>query len=173
METMNDRRIAICGPGRAGKDTAAKFFAEVTSLRYINSTSYAAVEYVRQRFAEEKGILFDSDLDCYNERFKSRVYWAQKIDEMNSVDPTTLYKKCLEYQDILTGIRKKREIKACRTDGVVDLVIWLERPGISVSSDPTQEFGPEECDVTIFNDTPFLLKSRIFYFASFCGLLKC
>jgi hypothetical protein len=51
--------------------------------------------------------------------------------------------------EVLNGIRALAEIQAARRDGLFDLVIWIDRPGLP--PDPTLEFGPEACDLSLIN----------------------
>lgn len=169
---MKDRRIAICGPGRSGKDASAEYISSITSLRYKSSTSWYATEYVMKRLAEN-GITYRCLISCYNDRLNHRKEWARFIDEMNSNDPTYLYKECIKSQDILTGIRKRREIKAVKSEGLVDLVIWLDASKWC-PPDQTMEFGPEESHIVIDNNWDLdSLKTRLMMFCSFSGLLRC
>ena len=46
---MNRITVAVVGPGRSGKDTAAEFLGQLTSLRYVGSTSWIGLDYMAER----------------------------------------------------------------------------------------------------------------------------
>ena len=142
-------RVAISGAGRAGKDEAASYLATITPLRYVAGTSYWARHLV---FARMKSLGYDypDACTCWGDRHNHRVLWAKIIGEYNAADPVQLYRDCLADQDMLTGVRWRHEQQACRAAGLVDLWVWISRPGIP--HDPTMEYGPEECDVVLENN---------------------
>lgn len=142
-------RISISGSGECGKDTAAVWLGQNTSLRYQGSTSYCAAEMVFLRM-RELGRTYNTVQDCYNDRRNCRDLWVKLIDEINQDDKAYLYKFCLSIQDILTGVRRAEELQAVKDCCNIDLFIWIDRPGYN--SDPTQMYGPELCDITILND---------------------
>lgn len=149
-------KIALCGPGEGGKDTVAAMFVEQFGLRYKHSTSWYAKEYVYglwfKAFPDRP---YESITEFYNDRRNHRVFWAEAIDKMNSNDPAFLYRLSLSSgEDILTGIRKRKEFNAVVDAGLVHLSIWIERfPVETGKHDPTQEYGPDLCDFTIYNHT--------------------
>ncbi len=142
-------KIAICGPGRSGKDVAADYLAEITPLRYKAGTSYWARHLVFDWMTAAGYGYADAD-DCWNDRHAHRQLWAQIIGEYNAKDPVQLYRDCLQDQDILTGLRWRHEMLVCRAAKLVDLWAWIHRPG--VCHDPTMEYEAKDCDVVIAND---------------------
>jgi len=154
-------KIAISGPGGCGKDTAAELISRNWGLVYNHSTSYQAKDFVFRHMFIQLGIKFDSAEECYHQRRYHREIWAACIDDYNRIDAAKLYREHLESgQQILTGIRKLREFLACKSEKLFDLSIWIERPNFT-STDTTQEYGPEQCDFILYNDTPELLEQRI------------
>lgn len=141
-------KFAICGHGRCGKDSAAEYLAATTSLRYVAGTSYWARHLVREHFVRE-GMQPPDAHTLWLDRHNHRQLWAKIIGDYNRHDPVQLYRDCLAEQDLLTGLRWRREQQACRAAGLVDFWVWIERPGIPI--DPTMEFGPQDCDFTIHN----------------------
>lgn len=130
------------GPGRSGKDTASDYIQAHTSLRYSGTTS----TIISRRIAEERGVTFE---EAHAVRHAERDLWRAKGDEMRAHDPAALARVVLREGDILTGVRARCEMQAVRDEGLVDLVLWIDRPGIP--EDPTQEFGPELCDAIVPN----------------------
>jgi hypothetical protein len=147
---MRPLRAAISGPGRAGKDSVAEMFRDLSTLRYIGGTSLFAASIVRDKFTPPSGRKYATAQECWEDRHSHREAWAKIIGDSNGSDPVRFYRDCLAEQDILTGVRWRREMLACREAKLVDLWLWVERPGIP--ADPTQEFTAGECDLTIVND---------------------
>jgi len=141
-------RVAISGMGRSGKDEIAGMLRDCSTLRYIGGTSWFARHLVHRAFAGR--IDYPDARACWDDRHSYREEWAAAIAGYNRADPIRLYRDCLAEQDILTGVRWRREMLACREAGLVDLWLWVERPCTPV--DPTQEFTAGECDLTIVND---------------------
>lgn len=143
-------RLAIVGPGQSGKTTAARWLADHTPLRYVESTSAAAAKVVcshplmrdRYRSLEE----------CYADRRNHRQQWRDIILEHNQPDGLRLYREMAAENDILDGIRDARELQACRDAGLVDAVIWIER---DAPVDVSLGFGPEAADYVVDNDGTF------------------
>lgn len=155
--------IHIAGPGKCGKDTVAQAISDITGLGYKHSTSYGAAPFFYQ--AVLNGELEHEELDkhtyrdleeCYQARNESqymRTVWARFIDKMNERTGTELYKLCIENgNNILTGIRKKREMQACIDQGIIDLNVWICNSMRTQNEDCTQEYGPELCDFILLND---------------------
>jgi hypothetical protein len=140
-------KIAISGHGRCGKDTVAEFLAETPWFKYVAGTSWWARHLV---FSKMPPCVYADAKACWMDRHNHRAAWANIIGEYNQKDPVALYRDCLAEQNVLTGIRWRREMQACRAAKLVDLWLWVERPGIP--SDPTQEFTASECDLVLLND---------------------
>lgn len=162
-------KISISGHGQAGKDTLGRWIRDNTSLKYTKSTS-AYVKTEMFEYMNRMGHGYRNEEDCYDDRINHRTAWADFIDEFNRTDPAALYKRCLADQDILTGLRRFREFQAVKDLKVIDLSIWVHRPGNLV--DPTQGYGPDLCDVTIINDTisSFLARAKRLFTA--LGVMK-
>lgn len=142
--------ISISGHGRAGKDSLAEWMKNHTVLLYTKSTS----AYLKTEMFHHMRVLgheYKDEEECYSDRANHRNIWAEYIDLFNKNDPARLYKRCLAEQQILTGVRRHHEFAAVQALGVVDLYIWVDRPGNPV--DVTQGYGPEMCDIILLNDT--------------------
>jgi hypothetical protein len=106
-------RLAIVGPGQSGKTTAARWFAEHTPLRYVESTSAAAAKVVCGH--PSMGDRYGSLEECYADRRNHRRQWRDIILEYNRPDGLRLYREMAAENDVLDGIRDARE---CRRAGV-------------------------------------------------------
>lgn len=136
-------KLAIIGPGRCGKDTAAEFFADRTLLRYWGSCS----QVILPEAAKRLGV---SEEQAWAERHEKREFWRALGDEMRKDDPAALARVTLERGDLCVGVRSHVEMRAVIDQGLVDLVVWIHRPGIP--NDPTLEFGRGLADVFVEND---------------------
>lgn len=134
-------KLAIVGPGRAGKDEAARWLSARTRLHYALSTS----EVIAPEIARRKGIAVT---EAFANRHRDRDEWRRVGDEMRARDPAALARKTLAAGDICVGIRARVEIEAVIRERLVDLVVWVDR---DVPEDPTLEYGAEMVDVVILN----------------------
>jgi hypothetical protein len=143
--------LGIMGPGRAGKDEAAEWLAANTTLTYAGTTSVA----ISREVARREGISF---AESHAQRHARRAYWRSLGDEMRKDNPSALAEEMLQDSTLLVGVRARVEMQAVIEKKLCDLVVWVDRPGIPV--DPTLEFGPELCDLTIHNwwDVPEYLR---------------
>ena len=139
---MRNVTLGIMGPSRAGKDDAAAWLVEHTTLTYAGSTSIA----ISREVARREGISFE---EAHEQRHRRKVYWRALGDEMRKNNPAALAEEMLKGSTLLVGVRARIEMQAVNQIGLCDLVVWVDRPGIP--HDPTLEFGPELCDITIHN----------------------
>ena len=135
-------KVGIYGPGRSGKDAAAEWFAANTRLRYWGSTSQVITPHAAKRL----GI---SEREEFRRRHEDRALWRQIGDELREVDPAALARVTLWDGDLNVGVRSLREIAAVRRERLVDVALWIDRPG--VPEDPTLEFDESFADVIVPN----------------------
>lgn len=161
-------QIAICGPGRCGKDTASNWLAEHTKLRYHDSTSEAAAKLCYQQLHEKYG--YSSVQEAFEDRHNHRREWAEIIWAYNQPDGLTLYRGMLAANDILNGIRRAPELEALRQNLMIDLVLWIDR---DVPEDPSLEMDSSVADFIIPNNgTLEDLYQRLTRFARVTRLLR-
>jgi hypothetical protein len=143
--------IAVCGRGQAGKSTTSRLIAEISGLKYSQSTSQALAEMI---FEKSKsgcfGRSFEHTQDCWEHRSEHRALWGQLIAEYNKPHGTTLYEDMLPTNDILDGIRRIDELRACQKRDIIDFAIWIDRD--IAPPDVSLDYGSDACDIIINNN---------------------
>lgn len=152
-------RIALCGYGRAGKDTAGAYLGEVTALKYTGSLSQIFLPLI----AKELGI---SEEAAWEARHSNRAYWKEFGDKYRANDSARLIRESLKLGGLVVGVRDKRELLAAKDEGLLDLIIWIHR---EVPTDPTVTYQPSDCDIIVHNtadlDTFYERLRRLMHFA--------
>ena len=87
--------------------------------------------------------------DSFADRHEHRQEWADIIWEYNEPDGLTLYREMVKTNDIINGIRKTSELYACKEAGLINLSIWIDRPGRAELG--SMSLGVEDCDIVIPN----------------------
>jgi len=160
--------LAICGPGRCGKDTAMQWLSDNTILVNAGSTSEAAAPLVFDRIGRDFGYV--DPHDCWEDRHNHRVLWAKIIWEYNQPLGITLYEDMLKESNLLNGIRRAGELQALLDRGMIDLVVWIER---DVDEDPSLEMSSDVADVIIPNNgTLTELYQKLARLAKVLGILR-
>ena len=134
-------RLAIVGPGRAGKDACAEWLAANTPLRYTGSCSSVIAPHAARRLG--LGVT-----EAFARRHEDRDLWRAIGDELRRDDPAALARETLRHGELCVGVRARVEIEAVIRERLVDLVLWIDR---DVPPDPTLEFGPEVATVILPN----------------------
>lgn len=141
--------VAFLGHGRAGKDTCAEFMAWHTALVYKGGCSWTARNYMAKRLSAEAGRVITPE-EAYENRHKDRVKWYNWLNEYRAANPSQLIRDCLEHSDVICGVRDGNELRAAVREDVIDLTIWVERPGTPV--DPTVTYTIDDCDMVLHNN---------------------
>lgn len=170
-------KIAICGDGQSGKGTASAWLREHTELRYLKSTSEAAAELVwlhwGRYYRYGSAGSYGSCEECFADRRNHRQTWAEIIWNHNQPHGVTLYADMVRAgNEILEGIRRASELRACYEHGIINLSIYIDRP--DVPPDPSNEITPADCDFTLIN-TPGdvgAMFAKLEHLARCLGVLK-
>lgn len=136
--------VAVCGHGRAGKDTAGKFLASVTPLRYVGSLSWVGKGVV----AAKLGLC---EQEAWDTRHTRRREWYEILNEYRRERPARLIEDSLALGELVVGVRDGAELKAALSAGLVAHAVWVENPG--VPPDPTTTYGPGDCTAVVRNDS--------------------
>src|SRR5436190_12096799 len=113
------KRIMVVGHSGAGKDTACRFLAKVTHLRFAGTTSDCLAGHVAAR----AGV---SLAEAYRTRHANRNLWHRVGNEIRRRDPGLLARESLEHAEITGGVRGIEEVRACRREDLVDLIVWID-----------------------------------------------
>src|SRR3954452_19006062 len=132
----------VVGHSGAGKDTACRFLAEVTHLRFAGTTSDCLARHVAARL----GV---SVQEAYRSRHANRNLWHKVGNELRRLDPGLLARESLQHAEITGGVRGIEEIQACRRGHLVALIVWVDNDRVRRGS--TVTFGPGDCDVVVPN----------------------
>jgi hypothetical protein len=159
------KTVLFCGHGRAGKDTACEMLAAATTLRNAGTTSKYLAEYV----AAKLGLPVGEAYARRHETDEMRVFWYDAGNELRAAGPATLIRAALAHGEVTGGARDLAEVVAARSEGIVDLVVWVAND--RVRPDPTVKFTERECDIVLPNHWSLdELRGRIERLARFAGL---
>jgi len=149
-------RIVFVGPGGSGKTAAARILSDLTGMRHCSTSEYAR-DKLWNRHTFLAGEYANAEA-FYADRVNRREWWARQIDMLNGSSRCDMYARMVEdgFQ-IIDGIRRLDELRACRECGIVDECVWVDRPG--TSKDSSLDFGPVACSRIFPGDTFHCLKN--------------
>lgn len=161
--------LALCGFGRAGKDTAAEWFRDNTKLVFKGGCSWTALPYMAGRLSADLGREVTVE-EAYATRHQDRMKWYNYMNEYRAVDAALIIRDVLKHSDIVCGVRDKCELLTAKKEGLLDLIIWIER---DVPVDPTVTYSIEDADIIIRNNSDIeTFHRRLRSLASCLGILK-
>jgi len=121
---MSKPKLLILGHGRHGKDTVGEMLSKKGFT--FQSSSRAACEIFLYDFLKPH-YGYESIEECYEDRHNHRALWYQLICEYNERDSCRLAREILKTSDVYVGMRATKEVETCITQGLFNLVIWVER----------------------------------------------
>lgn len=117
-------KVLIVGHGRHGKDTLAEIFQEHFGLSFMASSQAASDIFIYDELKDKYG--YESAVECFEDRSNHRAEWYQMICDYNKDDRARLAKGILSKSDCYVGMRDEPEIKECLSQGLFDLIIWVD-----------------------------------------------
>ena len=138
--------IALCGPGRCGKDTAGLYISSRYNVNFGASTSFILAHYVAA--IQDRTV---EDVMATRHDEGQREYLYEFGNALRRYDPSFLIRSALVENDIVAGVRAAPELYSAKADGLIDLTIWIDNP--RVEHDPTLEYRSDDCDLVIRNAT--------------------
>ncbi len=120
----NNPTLLIIGHGRAGKDEAAEFWERHFNFKAKSSSLAAAEIFIYDALKEKYG--YKSFNKCYQDRHMHRAEWYDLVCDYNKYDRTRLAREIVKKTGSYIGMRDRSEILACMSEGIFDLVIWVD-----------------------------------------------
>jgi hypothetical protein len=156
------KKVMVVGHSGAGKDTACLYLASITHLRFAGTTSLFLARHVAARLGVSRE-------QALRGRHANRNLWSRIGNEIRRRDPGLLIREALEHAEITGGVRGIEEIQACRTERLVDLIVWVANDRVPKSS--TLKFDERDCDVVVENHGSLEdFHSNLLGLARFAGL---
>ncbi len=135
-------KLLILGHARHGKDTFAELLGEEFGLQFKSSSQAAADIFLYNKLKDQYG--YTTSEECFEDRVNHRQEWYESICDYNKDDRARLAKDILKRTDCYVGMRDRDEIDECISQGLFDLIIWVDasdrlplEPGTSFNIDKT------------------------------------
>ena len=121
-------KILICAKARAGKDSIAEMLQKHFNYSFKSSSIAASEIFLYDALKEKYG--YNTPEECFEDRVNHRAEWFELIKEYNKDDPTRLAKEILKDNEIYVGMRSNKEVEACISEGLFDLIIGVYNPNV-------------------------------------------
>lgn len=135
-------KIVVLGYTESGKTTVADMIAETRGVSYINTS-----DVLIDDFAAHKGIDGD-EIRRDKDRWREDLFNFGRSRQAS--DPLYLIREPLKDADIITGLRNPNELDAAKKAKLVDLIIWVDRPGCNAGT--TDKLNRDDADIVINNN---------------------
>ena len=157
-------RIFILGHGQHGKDEVAKILCRKQPRLSFKSSSEVAAETVVRPYLAERGIVYTTLHECYEDRSNHRKHWYDAITAFNQPDRTKLPMMIFAESDIYVGLRNREEFLAMKN--FVDLTIWVDAGRrVAPEDESSNTVFRSDADVIIDNSTTIPdLEARVLKF---------
>jgi hypothetical protein len=144
-------KLLIIGHMRSGKDEMADILNKEFGLKYIVSSQAAAKLFIYKELKDKYG--YKTPTECFNDRVNHRPEWYNLICDYNKDDKCRLAKAIMEISQCYVGMRDLDEINECRSNGLFDLIIWVDASG-RVPDEPKESFNINKscADIIITNN---------------------
>jgi len=149
---MGNKKLAIIGYGRHGKDTVAEILRDKFGYQFLSSSEASAKIFLYDLLKDEFG--YNSWQECFEDRHNHRERWFDEISKFNTPDKSRLAKLIMQENDVYVGMRCEHELDACKESGVFDLVIWVDASNRVQykESENSCTVKPSQADLFINND---------------------
>lgn len=144
---MYKQKIIVLGHARHGKDTACEYLKHKYKYNFVSSSMYCAEFLIYPKMPQ-----YATVDDCFNDRQNNRKFWYDTISSYNK-DKAKLGREILSKYDIYCGLRNADELRAIKSEGIVDLVIWIDASKRQEKEDSSScTVQPELADIIIDNN---------------------
>jgi hypothetical protein len=117
-------KLLIIGHKRHAKDTLAEIFRDKFGLTFESSSQAAANIFLYDLLKDKYG--YKTSEECFEDRVNHRPEWYKAICEYNIEDKARLAKGILKRTQCYVGMRDRDEIEECLSQGLFDLIIWVD-----------------------------------------------
>ena len=138
------KKICIIGHARHGKDTLAEMINQRYGYKSESSSQAASRLFLYDALKDKYG--YKTPEECFEDRVNHRAEWFDMICEYNQNYPGQLAADIMKSNDIYTGMRSDRELRACLRDGIFDLVIGVYNPDLP--EEPEDSFDIDIWDMS-------------------------
>lgn len=164
------KKLLILGHKRHGKDTCAELLRDFIGVTFSSSSEKAVEIFIFDALKQKYG--YTTPMECFLDRINHRAEWYDLICEYNKDDKAKLAKEILLESDCYVGMRSGEEIKECVSQGLFDLIIWIDASE-RLPLEPSDSFDIDKsyADVIIDNNgTEEEFYSRVRRFANLISL---
>jgi len=120
-------KFLVVGSARHGKDTFAELLNEYYGLRFESSSQASSDIFIYDTLKDKYN--YSTPEECFEDRVNHRQDWYELILDYNKDDRARLAKGILERTDCYVGMREHEEITECMSQGLFDLIIWVDASG--------------------------------------------
>jgi uncharacterized protein YsxB (DUF464 family) len=157
-------KIVIMGHARHGKDTVCDMLCKLRKLTFKSSSEILNEEVVFNVLKHK--YKYKNTDECFTDRVNHREEWFNLLVQYNTPDLARLGKLIFATYDIYCGIRNRNELLALKETGIIDCIIWVERPGFPPEDVSSCTVTQADADFTIYNKGNLAqLSDTVEYFA--------
>jgi hypothetical protein len=155
-ETLEPKKkIILLGYGRHGKDTVAEMLRDRYGYKFESSSKFLAERVIMPHFDNPRNSLlpYENAEACFEDRHNYRALWYDLISAYNFPDKSRLARELFEVNDIYVGLRAEKELQACKSQNIADLIIWVDASNRLPAEDTAScTVARHMADVVIFNN---------------------
>lgn len=144
-------KLLIIGHARHGKDTVAEMLRDTHGFNFVSSSVFVGKEVLWDNWGVAVYSTFD---EMFEDRVNHRKLWADMITAYNTPDATKTAATMIERgYDMYVGMRRRKELNACKEADIFDLIVWVDRSD-HLPNEPyeSMEFVITDADVVIDNN---------------------
>ena len=147
-------KILILGYARHGKDTVGGILQRDYGYKFTSSSWFCAKETIWPNWG---CAVYEHIHDMFEDRVNHRVLWMQMISAYNTPDKARTARTMIERgYDLYVGMRRADELAECRTQGIFDHVIWVDRSKHLPPEIGSTDLRPEHADYIINNNADLI-----------------
>ena len=146
-------KVLIIGHGRHGKDTVAQMISDSMGLKFSSSSEFVGRKCIWPNWGKSRYQSFEA---MFADRVNHRATWGDLIEAYNTPDAHRTGSEMIEDgNDMYVGMRRARELEACRWRKVFDHVIWVDAT-LRLPLEPlaSMELTPAHADIHVNNNGP-------------------